>query len=458
MATVLALAVAVTGGTTGLAVPPAHPAITAAVSAPSIHPAMAQTVSIATKAVNQQKITTNNLNLRQGKSTGTRVLLTIPKNSRVTVTETSGSWSKTSYKGKTGWVSATYLKNAPASKPPASSTRKTTTHNLNLRQAKSTGTKVLLTIPKNTTVTVSATSGTWSKTSYKGKTDWVASAYLKSAGVAKPPPQSTPKTTRKTTTNNLNLRQSKSTGSKALLTIPKNTTVTISATSGIWSKTSYKGKTGWVASAYLKNTSTAPKTSYRWTTANVNLRKGSSTKHGSLGVVPANQRVTYLKTSNGWSNVKTSKGTGWISNKYLDKNGRHSVVVYGTLRQGQSAHHVLSGRTESVTKTKLANFNMYLKPSQTWWSFIIPSSSSARTVVVERMDIKPGLYRSTLANLDKWERFNPSKPLADQNYNRKLVTDRDGKRSWAYVGASKISNYLVKNGIRVISGDYLKRF
>ncbi|MFI8412196.1 hypothetical protein ACIGB6_06885 [Paeniglutamicibacter gangotriensis] len=85
-------------------------------------------------------------------------------------------------------------------------------------------------------------------------------------------------------------------------------------------------------------------------------------------------------------------------------------------------------------------------------------SSSARTVVVERMDIMPGLYRSTLANMDKWERFNPSKPLADQNYNRKLVTDGVGKRSWAYVGASKISNYLVKNGIRVISGDYLKRF
>lgn len=75
MATVLALAVAVTGGTTGLAVPPAPTAITAItapVSAPYLHPATAQTVSIAAKAVNQKKITTNNLNLRQSRSTGTR--------------------------------------------------------------------------------------------------------------------------------------------------------------------------------------------------------------------------------------------------------------------------------------------------------------------------------------------------------------------------------------------------
>nr|WP_256449140.1 SH3 domain-containing protein [Paeniglutamicibacter quisquiliarum] len=323
-----------------------------------------------------------------------------------------------------------------------------------MRQGRSTGTKVLVTIPKNTTVTISQTSGTWSKTTYRGKTGWVASRYLKSASAAKPPAKAT---NRKVTTYNLNLRQGRSTGTKVLVTIPKNTTVTISQTSGTWSKTTYRGKTGWVASRYLKNASAA-KIAYRWTTANVNVRKGAGTSYASLGVVRADERVTYLRTASGWSNVKTSKGTGWISNRYLDAHGQHPVAVYGTLRKGQSAYHLLRGRTTSETRTRIANFNMYLKPDQTWWSFIIPSSSSARSVVVERMDIRPASYRATLADLDKWERFDPRKPLADQNYNRKLVTDKDGKRSWAYVGASKISNYLVKNGIRVTSGDYLRRY
>ena len=267
---------------------------------------------------------------------------------------------------------------------------------------------------------------------------------------------------KKVNTYNLNLRQGKSTGTKVLVTIPKNSPLTITETSGTWSKTSYKGKTGWVASRYLKNasssTSPAPKATYRWTTANVNVRKGPGTSYASLGVVRANERVTYVKTSKGWSNVKSSKGTGWITNRYLATVGQHPVSVYGTLRKGQSAYHLLRGRTASETRTRVPYFNMYLKPEQTWWSFIIPSSSSARSVVVERMAIKPVYYHSTLANLDKWERFDPRKPLADQNYNRKLVTDQDGKRSWAYVGASKISNYLTKNGIRVTSGDYLRRF
>ena len=394
LVTAFALAVAVTGSSTGFSAPTiiheAAAAQAATLTPPAaFHPAAAA-AGIAAKKVNLKKVTTYNLNLRQGKSTGTRVLVTIPKKSALTVTETSGTWSKTNYKGKTGWVASRYLKNAPAAKAPAKpQNQKVTTYNLNLRQGKSTGTKVLVMIPKNTTLKVTQTSGSWSRTSYKGKTGWVASRYLKNAS---------------------------------------------------------------------SSTSPAPKTTYRWTTANVNVRKGPGTSYASLGVVRANERVTYIKTSKGWSNVKSSKGTGWITNRYLATVGQHPVSVYGTLRKGQSAYHLLRGRTASETKTRVPYFNMYLKPDQTWWSFIIPSSSSARSVVVERMVIKPVYYHSTLANLDKWERFDPRKPLADQNYNRKLVTDQDGKRSWAYVGASKISNYLTKSGIRVTSGDYLRRF
>lgn len=279
------------------------------------------------------------------------------------------------------------------------------------------------------------------------------------------------------TTNNLNLRQGASTGTRSLIVMPKNTKLTITETKGKWYKTSYKGKTGWTSSLYLKKAPApkpaskpaakptpkpaakpATKVTYRWTSANVNIRKGSGTNHGSLGVVKANERVTYIKTSNGWSNVKSSKGTGWISNKYLSNSGQHSFAVYGTLRNGQSAYHLLRGKTTKETKTKIASFNMYLKPAQTWWSYIVSTNSSSRTVVVERMDIKPAEYAGTVARMDSWERYNPNAPLADQGYNRKLVKDIQGHTSWAYVGGSKISSYLAKNGIRVASGDYLKRF
>ncbi|WP_411730975.1 SH3 domain-containing protein [Paeniglutamicibacter sp.] len=407
IATAVALAVAVAGSSTGFVLPAAShalaPATEATASAPMLlEPARA---AIAMKKVNLKKATTHNLNLRAGKSTKTKALLTIPKNTAVTVTETSGTWSKTKHKNKTGWVASRYLKNAPAAKKQAakkpapktqvkSSTRKTTTYNLNLRAGKSAKNKVLVVIPKNTTVTVSHTSGTWSQTKYKNKTGWVASRYLKNAPAAK---KSAPK-------------------------------------------------------------AAAPKATYRWTTGKVNIRKGAGTSHASLGLVPANERVTYLKTAKGWSNVKSSKGTGWISNKLLDKTGQYSFAVYGTLRKGQSAYYILRGKTSKETKTTISSHSMYLQPNKTWLSYVIPSGKSSDKVVVERMDIKPASYRATVANMDKWERFNPNKPLADQNYNRVLVTDKDGKKSWAYLGSKKIGDYLTKNGIRVTSGDYLKRF
>lgn len=368
-------------------------------------------LNIGTAKVNQKKTTTNNLNMRQGRSTGTKVLVTIPKNSNLTIVEVIGGWSKASFKSKTGWLSSAYLKNTPTSKPAApsssKSTNKVTTNNLNLRQGKTASSKSLVVIPKNTTVSVSQTSGTWSKITYKGKTGWSASAYLKNAPAPKPPAKPKP--------------------------APKPPTVN-------------------------KPKPPAAKVTYRWTTANVNLRKGSGTKHASMGVINAGTRVEYLKTSNGWSQVKSSRGTGWISNSYLNNSQQYSFAVYGTLRKGQKAYYILEGKTSKETKTALPSHSMYLQPGMTWLSYVVASKKAADKVVVERMDIKPASYNSTVVTMDKWERFDPKKPLADQNYNRVLVTDKDGKKSWAYLGSKKISDYLTKNGIRVASGDYLKRF
>ena len=74
------------------------------------------------------------------------------------------------------------------------------------------------------------------------------------------------------------------------------------------------------------------------------------------------------------------------------------------------------------------------------------------------MTLKRGSYASTIAALDRYERFDPNRPMSDQSYNRRLVKDQQGNQVWAYVGSAKMSKYLTKNGIRVTSGDYLKRF
>ncbi len=226
--------------------------------------------------------TTANLNLRAGASTSYRVVATLKKGTRVSVRSTKGSWSKVSSGKKSGWVSSKYLSKTPVAKKPAAKSSakkpvaKVTRANLNLRSGASSKSKVLKVVKKGTKIRVSATKGTWSKTTTGGKTGWLSSKYLKNVpkAVAKPRPKPTPAkpkpvptkpepkptpvkpavTVNHATTANLNLRKTAPSGA-ALATIPTGDTVTktgSTAQGGSWAQVKYGKLTGWVSTTYLK--------------------------------------------------------------------------------------------------------------------------------------------------------------------------------------------------------------
>ncbi|WP_372698499.1 SpoIID/LytB domain-containing protein [Arthrobacter sp. JSM 101049] len=250
----------------------------------------------ATAATTKQ--TTANLNMRTGASTSYRVVTTLKKGTKVSVSSTKGSWSRVAAGKKTGWVSSKYLakpapakKKAPAKKPAAKApakkpaakkpVAKMTTATLNLRSGASSKYRVVKVLKKGTKVSVSSTKGTWSKVAATGKTGWVSSKYLKNVPkpvakpkpkpvakpkpkpVAKPKPKpvakpkpapAKPSATNFATTVNLNLRKSAPSGA-VLATIPAGDTVTktgSTARSGSWTQVKYGTTTGWVATSYLK--------------------------------------------------------------------------------------------------------------------------------------------------------------------------------------------------------------
>ncbi len=132
------------------------------------------------------------------------------------------------------------------------------------------------------------------------------------------------------TTSNLNLRASMSTSSQKLVTIPKGGRVTLMMKySNGWSKVTYSGKTGYVASQYIKaagnNTAPTPSPSYgktARTTAVLNLRRGAGTCYSSIMKIPSNATVNVLaRYSNGWSKVSYSGRTGFVSSQYLTTGG-----------------------------------------------------------------------------------------------------------------------------------------
>lgn len=138
------------------------------------------------------------------------------------------------------------------------------------------------------------------------------------------------------TTSNLNLRASMSTSSRKLTLIPKGGKVSlVMKYSNGWSKVTYNGRTGYVASQYIKvvgnssnNTAPTPSPSYgktARTTAVLNLRRGAGTNYSSIMKIPQNATVSVLSSySNGWSKVNYSGKVGFVSNQYLTTGGGQS--------------------------------------------------------------------------------------------------------------------------------------
>ncbi|WP_062353930.1 SH3 domain-containing protein [Bacillus kwashiorkori] len=234
-----------------------------------------------------------------------------------------------------------------------------TTANLNLRTGAGTKHSIITTIPKGKTVYSYETKGNWHKVTYsytsKGKkqtkTGWVSSSYLKKT-TAKKTTNSSSSSVKSIsgnykTTANLNMRSGAGTKHSILLTIPKGKTVTAQQSNGNWYKVSYtytsKGKkytkSGWVSNAFLNKVTSSSSSSdnkkeeqakvtgsYK-TTANLNMRTGSSTNSSIILTIPKGKTVSATEAKGTWYKVSysyTKNGkkytkSGWVSSSYLSK-------------------------------------------------------------------------------------------------------------------------------------------
>ena len=301
----------------------------------------------ATKFSTTSYKTKDNLNMRTGASTKHKRLLTIPKGATVSSNYRVGNWYKVSYKGKTGYVSGSYISKVIAPKATAKTTSASkqyqTKDNLNMRTGASTKYKRITTIPKGKKVTYLGKSGSWYKVQYGSKKGYVSSSYLKGVSASKPAPKAkpAPKPAPKApavstggsykTKDNLNMRTGASTKYKRITTIPKGKTVSYVGKKGSWYKVKFGSKTGYVSSAYLTKVSTAkpapkpaPKkevvtsTSYK-TKSDLNMRTGASVNNKKVTVIPKGKSVKYISKKGSWYKVQYGSKSGYVSSKYLTK-------------------------------------------------------------------------------------------------------------------------------------------
>jgi cell wall-associated NlpC family hydrolase len=207
------------------------------------------------------------LNLRSTQSTSGARIAVMPNNSTVTINYDSDNWYNVTYNGKTGFASADYIR--VMSNTTSKQAKVTANGGLSFRAQPSTSGARLAVIPKGTVVDiVEGSSNGWTKVKYNGQTGYCSSDYLSviddsnnggESGnedgediVTPKPPVSTDTTMRVKANGGLSLRSANNTLSARILVIPNGATVTVHSTSNGWSKVTYNGKDGYVATQYLE--------------------------------------------------------------------------------------------------------------------------------------------------------------------------------------------------------------
>ncbi len=309
--------------------------------------------------------TTDYLNLRQGAGTNTKILMTLARNTTVTVLDsTNGQWIKVrTSDGREGYCSAEYLsvsggKSTAPSSFPSSASAKTTT-SLNVRVSPSLSGGIVAILTKGTELKVLDDSNSqWVKVQTSdGRQGWCFRQYLSmpssqtGSAVKNPPPPVRPEAVdalsvlKSDTPFNMSLKQGayytyKFTGS------PSNSYNFVCGTGSVARTASLKlqggsyyfkiygaapGRSGIYACAQGKSLRvgivavadgkgqglTAAMTDY------VNLRSGPGLNYGVLLTMSKGSVATVLDNSNsGWVKVRTSGGKqGWCSRQYVKVSG-----------------------------------------------------------------------------------------------------------------------------------------
>lgn len=251
--------------------------ITASTPAPAPTPAPVPTGTY--------KKTTVNLHMRTGAATTNASIMVLPAGTVVEVIGSANGWDNIVYGGKTGWSSNQYLTPVqppapvpvpepvpvtpeptptpvpeptptpvPEPTPAPVVTYMKTTATLNMRTGVGTGFPSIGTIPAGMVVEAKESSGGWYKVVYNGKEGWSSGTYLVSASAPSAPapaPIPTVTMTYARTLYSLNMRTGPGTGYAIVATLPAGTSVPVSNYDNGWYRTTYAGKTGYIAAAYV---------------------------------------------------------------------------------------------------------------------------------------------------------------------------------------------------------------
>lgn len=279
-------------------------------------------------------INASGVNFRTGPATSYASQDKLAKNTAVTVTGSSGNWTALTVDstGKSGYVFSRYVTiGKTTAVSPDSKAGYINATSVNFRKGPATSYTSLGLLGKNTAVTVLGSSGNWYKLTVDstGKTGYVFSRYVTlGSGASSPVIEPSAGNGGYINASGVNFRTGPSTRYKSQGLLAKNTAVTVTGSSGSWTKLTVtsSGKSGYVFSRYVTQNAAStpavvtPKEQPGFiNVASVNFRTGPSSSYRSIGILHRDEAVTVLSSSGKWYKliVNATQDTGYVYARYV---------------------------------------------------------------------------------------------------------------------------------------------
>ena len=326
------------------------------------------------------------LNMRSGASGAYPIIDRLANGTTVTIVSQSGNWYCVSVGGRTGYVSADYLRanpNDPGSTELTPGTVPGTNNNpaqtvlgakayvstsggsLNMRVSPSAAGGVVRRLPNGAQVTVQEKVGDWYRVSYGSSQGYVMGSYLRvtqtggSTGGNTTPGGTTGGNTTtggsvayvNTTSGSLNMRDAA--GGRVIAQIARGTQVTVLSQTGRWSRIIANGQTGYVMTSYLSSSMPGAQNpggsqsniSARVTSAQY-LRLQPEDTASPVTQLGANAVVTVRNYGVEWCYVSFGGYTGYVRTSALNFANQGGAATQPTVTSRTSVNYTAYAQTD----------------------------------------------------------------------------------------------------------------
>lgn len=308
----------------------------------------------------------SDVRMRSGAGTNSSVITTLDKGTKMSVIGASGNWYEVSYNGKTGYVSADYMKlsvgNASSStatpKPTASTATSTSTGSgfkasvigtsVRLRSQPNTNCDTLGYYSNGVSLTALGSVKDWYKVSYNGKTGYMAAQYVRIT----PSESYSAAKSGSVSGDSVRLRMGPSTDLQPLQRSIRTQALKSPARPGSWYEVSANGQYGYMSKDYIKIVSTASSATVEKmdkigivTGDGVRMRSGAGTSYSTIGYYNKGIQVKVTGKTGSWYAVSYNGLSGYMSADYVKLSTGNAVAdkIVSTAKQYLGTPYVYGG-------------------------------------------------------------------------------------------------------------------